>query len=87
MSQSLIAALQNPALYPHPVERFELIETHISWVLLTGPFESQAVHGLPFFSPSAVALRRGTPEPHPLAFRVGPPAGPVTGRARTWARP
>ena len=38
MSQSLIAALQNPALYPHPVERFELIETHISWVLLTGPF-------------------------------------------------
>ena len=38
MSQSLIAALQNPALYPHPVDRFELIETHISWVLLTGPY-------------------------------------------------
>lgn len=38
MSQSLIAALQNPALYPHPVEGFQLIETHISWVLLTGPF-------------------------------------------------
>jgi len=34
----LIAALQNPALYDHPVERFEVVETHISWVLLTGPF-------------------------------------------------
>ncbi|WP_277372756.1 bifunctional aminoglycoside phosphotransferase/ATP-binding protein [Pseudomonas sp. AA-38] len=38
MSQSLIAALQNPALYPHPVEEFRVIETHISWVLLTGPY-------------------------------------------------
>ncbi|WP_341304820.1 AAA family ATPase [Pseudomonas sp. TMP25] len=38
MSQALIAALQNPALYPHPVEQFQVIETHISWVLLTGPF-------------------------------------------------
>jgi len=34
----LIAALQNPALYDHPVERFEVVETHISWVLLTGSF-------------------------------------------------
>lgn len=38
MSQTLIAALQNPALYPHPVDSFQLIETHISWVLLTGPY-------------------------------------------------
>lgn len=38
MSQSLIAALQNPALFPHPVEGFQVIETHISWVLLTGPY-------------------------------------------------
>ncbi|WP_252274576.1 AAA family ATPase [Pseudomonas subflava] len=38
MSQALIAALQNPALYPHPVDGFQVIETHISWVLLTGPF-------------------------------------------------
>jgi len=38
VSQSLIAALQNPALYPHPVEGFQVIETHISWVILTGPF-------------------------------------------------
>ena len=38
MSQALIAALQDPARYPHPVERFQVIETHISWVILTGPY-------------------------------------------------
>jgi hypothetical protein len=38
VSQALIAALQNPALYPHPVDAFQVIETHISWVLLTGPY-------------------------------------------------
>lgn len=35
---SLIQALLNPAAYPHPVDNIELIETHISWVLLTGHF-------------------------------------------------
>jgi aminoglycoside phosphotransferase family enzyme/gluconate kinase len=34
----LIRALQNPALYDHPIKDFSLIETHISWVLLTGVF-------------------------------------------------
>ncbi|GAB6388008.1 bifunctional aminoglycoside phosphotransferase/ATP-binding protein [Stutzerimonas marianensis] len=38
MSQALIAALQNPALYPHPVDGFKVIETHISWVILTGRY-------------------------------------------------
>ncbi|MNO58394.1 hypothetical protein D3C76_489500 [compost metagenome] len=38
VSQALITALQNPALYPHPVDGFQLIETHISWVLLTGEY-------------------------------------------------
>ena len=38
MSQALIAALQNPALYPHPVDGFRVIETHISWVILTGTY-------------------------------------------------
>ena len=32
----VLQSLQNPVLYPHPVTSFELIETHISWVLLTG---------------------------------------------------
>lgn len=38
MSTQLIAALQNPELYDHPVQDFQVIETHISWVLLTGNF-------------------------------------------------
>lgn len=34
----LIEALQKKSLYDHPVESFQLLETHISWVLLTGPY-------------------------------------------------
>jgi aminoglycoside phosphotransferase family enzyme/predicted kinase len=34
----MIAALLMPAAYDHPVGRIDLIETHISWVLLTGPY-------------------------------------------------
>ena len=37
-TSKLIAALQVPAAYPHPVERIEMVETHISWVVLTGRF-------------------------------------------------
>jgi aminoglycoside phosphotransferase family enzyme/predicted kinase len=33
-----IAQLQQPAAYDHPVESVRLIETHISWVLLTGAY-------------------------------------------------
>lgn len=36
--QGLIHALQDPALYDHPVQNFRVVETHISWVLLTGPY-------------------------------------------------
>ncbi len=34
----LLEKLQNPTLYSHPVTQFEVIETHISWVLLTGNY-------------------------------------------------
>ncbi|HEU4620408.1 MAG TPA: AAA family ATPase [Gammaproteobacteria bacterium] len=34
----LVDALKDPACYPHEVARIELVETHISWVLLTGPY-------------------------------------------------
>jgi aminoglycoside phosphotransferase family enzyme/predicted kinase len=34
----LISALRNPAAYDHPVDTVEIRETHISWVLLTGPY-------------------------------------------------
>lgn len=34
----LIQGLLRPAAYPHPVGAIQLVETHISWVLLTGEF-------------------------------------------------
>jgi uncharacterized protein len=33
-----LAGLLRPQAYPHPVEAITLVETHISWVLLTGTF-------------------------------------------------
>ena len=32
----LVSRLLDPAIYPHPVDRVELVETHISWVFLAG---------------------------------------------------
>ena len=37
-SGQLIHALQNPLLYDHPIKKFSVIETHISWVILTGSY-------------------------------------------------
>lgn len=34
----MIEALLHAAAFPHPVGRIELLETHISWVVLTGDF-------------------------------------------------
>jgi aminoglycoside phosphotransferase family enzyme/predicted kinase len=35
---TLVAALRDSARYPHPVRRIEVLETHISWVILTGDY-------------------------------------------------
>lgn len=35
---ALVAALREPDAYPHDIEHVELIETHISWVFLTGRY-------------------------------------------------
>lgn len=35
---SLIKALQDPARYDHPVTTIHVIETHISWIVLTGQY-------------------------------------------------
>jgi uncharacterized protein len=37
-SLPLIHSLQTASAFPHPVSSIELHETHISWVILTGPF-------------------------------------------------
>lgn len=36
--QSLIHALRNPSVFPHATDDWQLIETHISWVVLSGPY-------------------------------------------------
>lgn len=36
MYSELIQSLMQPEAYPHPCDKMELIETHISWVILTG---------------------------------------------------
>ena len=36
--RALVQALRSPACYPHPVGRISIIETHISFVILTGTF-------------------------------------------------
>ena len=38
LDAAIIAALRDPACYPHPVARIEVLETHISWVILTGRY-------------------------------------------------
>jgi aminoglycoside phosphotransferase family enzyme/predicted kinase len=35
---ALIRALLDPARYDHAVEQIHVVETHISWVILTGPY-------------------------------------------------
>ena len=37
-ASGLPPAITRPEAYPHPVEKIEVIETHISWVILTGPY-------------------------------------------------
>lgn len=57
---ALIEALLNPARYPHPVAQVRLVETHISYVLLTGQFAykiKKAVN-LGFLDFSTLAQRR-----------------------------
>ena len=38
MLPTLIQHLLTPAAYPHPVRSIELLQTHISWVVLTGDY-------------------------------------------------
>ena len=35
---ALIEALRDPRCYPHRVDSLHVVETHISWVVLTGPY-------------------------------------------------
>jgi aminoglycoside phosphotransferase family enzyme len=56
----LIAALKEPACYPHPAGAVEVLETHISWVLLAGDFAYKVKKPvrLGFLDFSSLASRR-----------------------------
>ena len=58
---ALIEALLEPARYPGRVDRVELRETHISWVLLAGDFAYKVKKPvrLPFLDFSSLEARRG----------------------------
>ncbi|HLG69765.1 MAG TPA: AAA family ATPase [Chloroflexota bacterium] len=36
--RDLVSELRQPGAYPYPVDHVEVVETHISWVFLAGPF-------------------------------------------------
>jgi aminoglycoside phosphotransferase family enzyme/predicted kinase len=63
-SPPLIQALLNPAIYPHPVEAVEVVETHGAWVLLAGDhaYKIKKPVRLPFMDFSTLALRRAACE-------------------------
>jgi len=58
--EPLIASLRDPACYPHAVDRVDLEETHISWVLLAGAYAYKVKKPvrLPFLDFSTLAARR-----------------------------
>ena len=37
-ASELIASLDNPLAFGHPIKYLRLIETHISWIILTGDY-------------------------------------------------
>jgi hypothetical protein len=56
----ILAALREPACYPHAVDRVELVETHISWVFLAGDYAYKLKKpvSLAFLDFSTLAKRR-----------------------------
>ncbi|MBN1239170.1 MAG: AAA family ATPase [Gammaproteobacteria bacterium] len=59
-SEALVRGLLEPDAYPHETDAIELVETHISWVLLTGPYAYKVKKplALPFLDFSTLERRR-----------------------------
>jgi len=57
---TLITSLQRATAYPHPVTDFQVMDTHISWVILTGKFAYKIKKALrlEFLDFSTLELRR-----------------------------
>ena len=84
----LIERLLDPAAYPHPTFGIRLVETHISWVILTGPFAYKLKKpvSLGFVDYSSLELRRRSCEGEVrVSGRFAPElyvaAVPITGSA------
>ncbi|MBW3598511.1 MAG: AAA family ATPase [Planctomycetes bacterium] len=87
-AEKLIDALRDPGCYDHPVEQVEVLQTHISWVLLAGDFAYKVKKpvNLPFVDFSTLEKRRFFCEEElrlnrrlaeELYLAVAPIAGPV----------
>ncbi len=67
----MIRGLKDPAAFPHTVQEVRVIETHISWVILTGEFvykikKPASLGFLDFSTPGAAQiLLRGRSAPEP----------------------
>lgn len=90
----LVEALRQPACYDHPCRDIEVVETHLSWVVLTGPYAYKLKKpvDLGFADFSTLALRRAACEQElrlnrrlaPLLYRdvvaiTGTPEAPRVG--------
>lgn len=75
----LIAALLNPARYPHPVTRVELMQTHGAWVLLAGEhaYKIKKPVRLPFMDFGTLALRHAACQAELRVNRRFAPANPA----------
>ena len=92
--EPVIRALLKPGAYPHPVADLQLLETHLSWVILTGPYaykiKKPVAFGFVDFSTEALRAqacreelrlnRRLSPQRYlDLVAVVGPGHGPGDG--------
>lgn len=54
-----ISRFLKPDVYDHPVKSVNLIETHISWVLLTGDYDYKIKKPVSFGFLDFIRLKRG----------------------------
>ena len=98
--EPVIRALLKPEAYPHPVADLHLLETHLSWVILTGPYaykiKKPVAFGFVDFSTETLRAqacreelrlnRRLSPQRYvDLVAVVGPGDGPGAGAELTKA--
>lgn len=80
-AQQLVRLLQQqPQAFPHPVERVECIETHISWVLLAGDFAYKLKNPCSWTFWTSVPMPCGTPPARKSCASIA-----ARRRACTWA--